>query len=106
MTWVMAVARRRAHRTGIVATEAFTSDLKRPSLGIRGTGGWTVLTVGAAMLVALPVLVVLSRVFADSGGVWEHLASTVLPLYVINTLILLVGVAVLAGIIGVASACW
>ncbi len=92
------------HRTGIVATETLSSELKRPSLGNRGAGGWTLLTVAVAMLVALPVLVVLSRVFAESGGVWQHLASTVLPLYVVNTLILLVGVGVLAGLIGVATA--
>ncbi len=100
----MATARRRTQTAEIVATETFPSEVKRPALGIRGTGGWTVLTVAVAMLVALPVLVVLSRVFAGSGGVWQHLASTVLPLYVINTLILLVGVGVLAAVIGVSTA--
>ena len=104
MTWVKAAARQDLHRSGIVATEAFSSEVKRPAWRIAGAGGWTVLTVAVALLVALPVLVVLSRVVADSGGVWQHLASTVLPLYIVNTLILLVGVGVLAGLIGVATA--
>ncbi|MEE8272113.1 MAG: iron ABC transporter permease [Alphaproteobacteria bacterium] len=67
-------------------------------------GGWTVLTIAVALLVALPVLVVLSRVFADSHGVWAHLAATVLPQYVANTAVLLVGVGALAGLIGVSTA--
>ena len=89
---------------GIVATEAIPSTLKRPAPGYRTAGGWTVLTVAAAALVGLPVLVVFSRIFADSGGVWQHLASTVLPLYVTNTLVLLVGVGALSAVIGVPAA--
>lgn len=57
-----------------------------------------------AALVALPVLVVLSRVLAETGGVWEHLASTVLPVYIRNTLALMVGVGLLTLVIGVSLA--
>ena len=104
MTQVRAAARQRTHRTGIVATEAFPHAVKRPALGFRAGAGWTALTVALAALVALPVLVVLSRIFAESGGVWQHLAATVLPLYVVNTLLLLLGVGVLTAAIGVPTA--
>ena len=87
-----------------MATDAFPFTLKRPAPGYRPASGWTVLTVAIAILVALPVLIVLSRVFADSGGVWQHLAGTVLPLYVTNTLILLFGVGAVAAAIGVPTA--
>ena len=66
--------------------------------------GWTALTLGAALLVATPVLVVLSRIGADSQGVWAHLASTVLSGYIVNTVALLLGVGVLTLVIGVSTA--
>jgi iron(III) transport system permease protein len=57
-----------------------------------------------AALVALPVGGVALNVFAPVGETWTHLASTVLPDYVINSLLLalLVGAGVLVG--GVTSA--
>ncbi len=67
-------------------------------------GGWTVFTTTVALLVALPVLVVLSHVFADSAGVWSHLASTVLSDYVVNTGLLLLGVGGVSATLGVATA--
>jgi len=47
--------------------------------------GWTIATLAIACLVAMPVVVVLSRVLIPTNGVWEHLASTVLPYYLANT---------------------
>ena len=66
--------------------------------------GWAVMTVVVAALVSLPVLVVVSRVGSDTDGVWAHLASTVLPTYVANTLVLILGVGVLAFALGVSTA--
>ena len=40
----------------------------------------------------------------DSGGLWSHLVSTVLPRYVSNTLLLMAGVGVLAICFGVSTA--
>ena len=87
-----------------MAIQVDSYETKKPSLGIRVPGAWTWLTVLIASVVALPVLVVGSRIFVDSGGVWQHLATTVLPLYVGNTLLLLIGVGVLAGSIGIVTA--
>ncbi len=66
--------------------------------------GWTAITLAIALLVSLPVLIVVSRVFESTGGAWDHLASTVLPTYVLNTVLLTIGVGLLAGSMGVTTA--
>lgn len=55
-------------------------------------------------LVATPLVFVVSKVGADTGGLWGHLASTVLPDYIRNTLWLGLGVATLTTVVGVGSA--
>ena len=57
-----------------------------------------------AALVGLPVVVVLLNLLVPRGETWRHLASTVLPDYIVNTLLLvtLVGAGVL--VLGVACA--
>jgi len=87
-----------------VTTDTLVPGLPRRGLRLPRPGGWAVLTVGVALLVALPVLVVLSRVFADSQGVWAHLAGTVLPVYIANTLTLMLGVGVLTAACGTGAA--
>jgi iron(III) transport system permease protein len=67
-----------------------------------GVLGGTSLAIGA--LLALPVLYVLSSVFAGGGETWAHLAETLLARYVGNTLLLLVAVAWGVISIGVVSA--
>ncbi len=66
--------------------------------------GWAIATWIIAVLVCLPVLVVLGSVFANTGEVWAHLVDTVLAKYIINSLILMVGVGIGVLIIGVGSA--
>lgn len=62
-----------------------------------------------ALLVALlfitPIAAVVFGVFGPSTGAWSHLAATVLPDYIANTLWLLAGVAVGVILLGV-SAAW
>jgi len=72
--------------------------LSRPSL-------WSLGVAGTASLLALPILVVLGFVLVPAGDVWEHLASTVLPDYVSNSLLLMLGVAIGTFVLGV-SAAW
>lgn len=55
-------------------------------------------------VLALPIVTVLSFTGADTDGLWPHLARTVLPSYVANTLALVAGVVSLALIAGVGSA--
>ena len=66
--------------------------------------GWTAATLLIACLVALPVVVVVSRIFIPTDGVWSHLASTVLPYYLGNTAKLVLGVGAGTLVIGVGTA--
>jgi iron(III) transport system permease protein len=71
---------------------------------LRRENGWIFIAIVIALLVASPVLVILSSVFANTGEVWQHLASTVLKEYVLNSIVLMLGVAVGTGAIGVSTA--
>ncbi len=77
---------------------------KRLTAPLGGISGWTPAILVVAALVALPVVAVIGRAFADSHGVWAHLAATVLPDYVLNTAALMLGVGVLTLGCGVGAA--
>jgi iron(III) transport system permease protein len=62
------------------------------------------LAVLVACLLALPVVVVLASVFTPTQETWSHLASTVLPEYIRNSLLLMCGVAVGVMVGGVTTA--
>ncbi|MDY6806749.1 MAG: iron ABC transporter permease [Cyanobacteriota bacterium] len=66
--------------------------------------GWTVVAIAIAALISTPVLFVLSSIFSDSGEIWSHLASTVLPRYLLNSFLLTCGVGIGVSIIGVGTA--
>ena len=66
--------------------------------------GWSVLVTLLALLIAAPILVVVSSVFAPAGEVWRHLSGTVLPDYIRNSLLLMVGVGAGVLFIGVGAA--
>jgi ABC-type Fe3+ transport system, permease component len=67
-------------------------------------GGWSVAVVVLAGLVALPVLAVAANLFTPSGDIWSHLAATVLPSYIANSLWLMLGVGIGVGVGGVGTA--
>lgn len=70
--------------------------------------GFSVLVLAAlavAMLIAMPILSVTANLFAGTGDTLAHLASTVLPDYIVNTLILCAGVGFGVMTVGV-SAAW
>jgi ABC-type Fe3+ transport system permease subunit len=60
--------------------------------------GWTIGVGLIALLMISPVLVVLSGIFTDSSETWSHLVATVLPQYIQNSLILMLGVGL--GVLG------
>ena len=62
------------------------------------------LTLVAAALLALPVVAVVWHIFLPSAGNWPHLAATVLPRYVANSLLLMLGVGAGVLVVGVATA--
>ncbi len=65
---------------------------------------WTVVVLVLAGLVAVPVLVIAGSVFVPTGEVWAHLAATVLPDYIFNSLWLMIGVGGGVLVIGVGTA--
>ena len=69
-----------------------------------GLDRWSVLVVGAAFWLALPVLTVLLTALRPAGPVWEHLTETVLADYVQNSVSLMLGVGVGTVLVGVPTA--
>lgn len=61
--------------------------------------------VALALLLAMPVLAILGFVLVPAGDTWRHLAATVLPDYVTNSLLLMLGVA-FGTLIGGVGAAW
>lgn len=68
------------------------------------TNPWVVRALIIALLAAMPLLVVFSNIGTSGGETWQHILRNLLPGYVLNTLILLVGVALLTFMMGVSSA--
>jgi len=66
--------------------------------------GWSLATAVVAALVGVPVVVVLASLAVPAGPVWRHLAATVLPEYVADSLVLMAGVGGASLVIGVATA--
>ncbi|MBD2577041.1 iron ABC transporter permease [Oscillatoria sp. FACHB-1406] len=66
--------------------------------------GWTVAVGAIALLIAAPVLCVLSSVFTDATEIWRHLATTVLWDYIANSLWLAIGVGLGVLVIGTGTA--
>lgn len=70
----------------------------------RGSPGWLLLGTLVAGAVLAPLLAVLSALLTGGGEHWSHIAETVLGRYVVNTLIVSVGVVFLSSLIGVGAA--
>ncbi len=66
--------------------------------------GWYGLGWGTALLVMLPVLSVFWLALFPTENIWPHLTTTVLPVYIQSTLILLAGTGALSVTIGVGCA--
>ena len=64
-----------------------------------------VISFVVAALVGLPVASVLANIFSGgTGETWQHLASTVLPEYIVSTLWLCLGVGCGVTVVGVTTA--
>jgi len=71
---------------------------------LSGSSVWNIATVIIALLVAIPILTVISNIFVPSGDIWGHLATTVLPNYIMNSFWLMIGVGTGVFLIGVGTA--
>lgn len=65
---------------------------------------WFVSSSTIALLVALPILSVVYLAIFPEENAWPHLINTVLPSYLKNTVILMIGVGLLSLLIGTGSA--
>lgn len=65
---------------------------------------WNIVTLLIAFLVSIPILTVAANIFVPAGEVWEHLAQTVLPDYVKNSIWLMLGVGFGVFVLGVGTA--
>lgn len=82
-------------------TKAISS---RPRLRVNSAFWWLLTSCVIAALAMQPLLALLSEAIKGSNGLWAHLRDTVLTTALPETLILLLGVGVLAGVIGTTSA--
>lgn len=58
----------------------------------------------SALLISLPLLIVFSNIFSEGGQIWQHILTNLLPDYVVNTILLMAGVALLTVLMGVSTA--
>ncbi len=66
---------------------------------------WSAAAAAVALILSIPMLVVaVGAAGAEGWGVWAHLASTVMPEYLRNSVVLVVGAGGLALVIGVVAA--
>jgi iron(III) transport system permease protein len=65
---------------------------------------WSVPVVVISLLIIAPVLAIFYSAFLGDTSLWPHLFSTVLPNYISNTLLLMLGVGILSLIFGVSTA--
>jgi iron(III) transport system permease protein len=56
-----------------------------------------------AALIALPMITVLSSLFLDPANAWNRVTNAVLPLYALNTVMLMILTGLIATVIGVAT---
>ena len=65
---------------------------------------WVVVCVVIALVVMTPILTIAVNLFTPPSENWAHLVDTVLPDYVLNSVVLMIGVALCAGCMGVSTA--
>lgn len=74
--------------------------------GRRDFNLWSLLSLGVVLLIALPLLSLLSQLWQGPGSSWGHLTEHLLPRYLGNSLALLLGTGALSLLWGVSTAWW
>ncbi|WP_417628558.1 ABC transporter permease [Pararhodobacter aggregans] len=83
-----------------MASIASSPDLRRRR---RRISPWSLGALAVAALIALPIAAVVLQVFRPTEGAWSHLAATVLPLYLSNSLLLVLLSVTMASLVGVGA---
>lgn len=88
----------------MATADGMDSGMGRPPRARRGAGLWSAGAVLIAAVVLLPILSVVWLAFNPTEPVWGHLVSTTLPRYLKNTVILMLGVGLIAAVTGTTAA--
>ncbi|MFN3724508.1 MAG: ABC transporter permease [Paracoccaceae bacterium] len=80
------------------------TQVPRSALRLPRPDVWSLGALGIALVVLAPMASVLWLAFHPTENIWPHLLATVLPRYLANTLVLMVGVAVLTAMVGTGAA--
>ncbi|MBS9774110.1 MAG: iron ABC transporter permease [Tenacibaculum sp.] len=70
----------------------------------RDTNKWSVLLLTIVLLISIPTLTIFIKLFNGTGENWQHLVENLLPTYLKNTVLLIVGCVFLTLLFGVSSA--
>lgn len=97
------------HSYRLAAGEAAVAPMTSPPLRLRAAGGAVPPSLYAAglavaLLVAVPVLVVVSNLLLPDAGARGHIVRNLLPEFLLNTVLLTLWVAVIATVLGVGGA--
>src|SRR6478672_4261570 len=76
----------------------------RSTLRGLSASGWTLAVIALALPIAIPAIGVLSSIFFEAKDTWQHLTDTVLTRYIVNSLLLTIGVGFGVVVIGVGCA--
>ncbi|MBS0123258.1 ABC transporter permease [Thetidibacter halocola] len=79
-------------------------DTARTHRRLRPPSLWSAGAVAIALVVLAPILAVFWIALNPSENIWPHLVATTLPRYLSNTAILMVGVGILAAVVGTSTA--
>ena len=85
------------------------SDTRRIDAALRrrrgnGGAGWTLAALAIALVIATPLLFIMTSLSLAKSDIWAHLIDTVLATYVINSLALMLCVGVGVTVIGAGTA--
>lgn len=64
---------------------------------------WVLFLMAATLIISLPLLIIVGGAFREGGEIWQHILRNLVQPYVINTLLLLLGVAMLTFLLGVST---
>ncbi len=80
------------------------THFKRYSTLLAHATPWTIATLLLVAVYIVPIAAIFVAAMGDSGDLWAHLFETVLPRYVANTLVLMVGVGAVSLLFGITTA--
>lgn len=69
----------------------------------RDTNKWSILLLTIVLFIAIPTLVIFINLFKGPGESWHHLLENLLPSYLENTAILIIGTSILTLFFGISS---